>query len=404
MVGCRLVTSDVSEDEMSPISRPASRLTLAVAAIPLSAGSIFLGAATSSARGDLVLQVLDSSAIAGGTGSFDVVFKETNGGTDSVASETIELSVPSNSGVTFTGVNVNTDPIAEPYIFGTLQLPTFTSDTFPNTQFEAFDFYLQLPYARVLNDGDIAGAAHVTYAVASGASAGDVPVSFGSDIGAGDASSVPIPLTLDNGTIDVTSPTNHPILSLTAGSPGNTYGNQITNGAPGIDKGRFSSPGASSNKLTVVGSDGSYILAQVSGMGTAGGGDPSNFVEVSGFSPSDDDELFALDVKVGGVQANATQISTLISEIDSFSGGLPTGLSVSSSLTVDPFASNYNLFLTAAPGVASDDFLGFDLSQSNDSNLVGYTVSAVAVIPEPLSLGLLAIGGMSLLARRSRRR
>ncbi len=265
------------------------------------------------------------------------------------------------------------------------------------------DSFIQVPYQAVLNDGDVAGAAHVTYSVAPGTSAEVVPVTFGSDTAADDISFVAIPLTLDNGAIMVTAPTSHPILSLTATSPGNTYGNQITNGAPGIDKGTFSGPGASSNKLTIVGSNGSYTIAQVSGMGIAGGGDASNFVEVSGFSPANDDELFALDVKVAGVQATATQISTLISEIDSFAVSLPTGLSVSSALTIDPFASNYNLFLTANPGVASDDFLGFDLSQTNDSNLVGYTVSAVAIVPEPLTLGIMAIGGVGLLARRNRR-
>ena len=71
----------------------------------------------------------------------------------------------------------------------------------------------------------------------------------------------------------------------------------------------------------------------------------------------------------------------------------------------DPFASNYNLFLDVSPGLASDVFLGWDLSASNDSNLAGgYTVSAVAVVPEPMSLSLLALAGVGMLARRRSRK
>jgi hypothetical protein len=62
------------------------------------------------------MRVLDSAAIAGGIGSFDVVFKETNGGTDAITSDTVELSISPSSGITFTGANANTDPINEQYI------------------------------------------------------------------------------------------------------------------------------------------------------------------------------------------------------------------------------------------------------------------------------------------------
>jgi hypothetical protein len=36
--------------------------------------------------------------------------------------------------------------------------------------------------------------------------------------------------------------------------------------------------------------------------------------------------------------------------------------------------------------------------------LTGYTFTAVSVVPEPMSLGLLALGGVSLMTRRSRRK
>jgi hypothetical protein len=380
-----------------------SILKLSAAALPFSAGVMFVGGAASPARGDLILQVLDSSAVSGGSGSFDVVFEETNGGTDAITSHTVELSILSSAGITFTGANTNTDAIAEPYIYGSLQNPPFTTASFPNTQFDASDTFVNAPFQAVLNDGDVAGAAHITYAVASGTPGEVVPVTLGADTAVSDIDGVPIPFTIVNGTITVTGvASGHSILSLTSTAPA-AYGNQITSGSSAPDKGTFTGPGAASNKMTVTGNHGSYTVAQVTGIGTSGNGDATNYVETNGFNPSNDKELFALDVKVAGVQANAAQLSTLITEIDTFSGGLASGLSVSSTLSNNPFASNYNLFLTANPGIAADDFLGFDVSHSNDSNLTGYTVSAVAVVPEPVTLGLVAAGGLGLLARRNRK-
>jgi hypothetical protein len=148
-------------------------------------------------------------------------------------------------------------------------------------------------------------------------------------------------------------------------------------------------------KLTVTGGHGSYTLQQLTGL-TAGIGT----VEANGFNPATDTELYALDVLVNGTQANATQIGTLLSRITA--DGLQAGVLASSSLAVDPFPGNYNLFLTVTGAITGtgDNFLGFDLTSANDAALVGYTTSAVAVVPEPMSLGMLALGGVSLLARR----
>jgi len=150
--------------------------------------------------------------------------------------------------------------------------------------------------------------------------------------------------------------------------------------------------------LTVTGSNGSYNVAQVTGLSNTIGS-----VEGNGFTPPTDTEIYALDVLVNGAQASASQLSTILAQISA--EGLQTGLSVSSTMANDPFASNYNLFVTASVPITGtgDNFLGFDLTTANDANLPGgITVSAVALVPEPMSLGVLALGAVGLLGRRRR--
>jgi PEP-CTERM motif len=385
-----------------PLGVPVQRVRLVAIASSFVA---MLAVTAIPARGDLIMQVLDSSATAGGTGSFDVILKETNGGTDAVSSDSVELSVSSGEGISFTAVDTNTDAGSEPYIYGSLQSPPFSTSSFPNTQFTASDADESVPFQTVLNDGDVYGLAHVSYSVAPGTSSEVVPVSLVSNGTAlQDILDEGIDFTSTDGTITVTGASSaHAILSLTSSAPAD-YGNSITNGASGADSGAFTGPGAASNKLTVTGGSGSYIIAQVTGIGTGGNGDATNYLEANGFNPSTDPQIFAMDVEVDGAQASAGQLSTLISEINAFDGGLASGLSVGSTLANDPFAANYNLFLTADPGIAADDFLGFDVSEANDPALVDYSLSAVAVVPEPLSIALLSLGGIGLLSRRSRRR
>ncbi len=184
---------------------------------------------------------------------------------------------------------------------------------------------------------------------------------------------------------------NQPIISLTAkpfGAP-TTYGNSL-----GI--------------LAVSGHNGNYGVAQSTGLNATTG-----YVEVGGFNPGTDEEIYALDVLVNGVRANAAQIGDLVFSINQgdtmvlpstpiVAAATYAGLGVTHDAS--PFGSQYNLFLDYGSGPSSDNFLAIDLSNSNDFNLAGYSFSAIAVVPEPMSFSLVTLaGGLGLITRRPKR-
>jgi hypothetical protein len=181
-------------------------------------------------------------------------------------------------------------------------------------------------------------------------------------------------------------PTAHQVVSLTAGNAAATnYGAQV------------------GSTVTMVGGSGSYIVTSTTFTATATGS-----VFVDPWAPATDKEIFAVDVLDGGNQANAAEIATLIAAINGDGTAPASGVVASaSSPSPDPFGSQYNLFLTFSggelPGTATDT-LGLDLSSTNDAKLAGYSFSSVAVVPEPMSLGLLALGGVGLMTRRNRRK
>jgi hypothetical protein len=185
---------------------PASRGRLvATGAIALFA-ALLLFTAPTPARAGLVLQVENSSAPPGGTGSFDVILSDT-AGTFAVSGFQVELSVPGASGVHFSGVDTSTT--TAPYLFGTLQTPPLSFDTFPNTTFTASDSDATPPFFVTLNPGDEFGLAHVTYTVDTGTTLGTlVPVSIvtGGTFLFDNTTPIPnsIPYTPVNGTITVT--------------------------------------------------------------------------------------------------------------------------------------------------------------------------------------------------------
>ena len=152
----------------------ASRTTR-VALLSMVLAAIVLALGPSEARADLVVTVLSSSAPVGGTGSFDVNLSNNGATSVDVSGFSVELSVPGGSGVSFTAVDVNTTAT---YLFGTLQTPPLTFDTFPTTDLTASDFSGTPPYVTTLQPNDTFGLEHVSYSVAPGTALGPVTVSI----------------------------------------------------------------------------------------------------------------------------------------------------------------------------------------------------------------------------------
>lgn len=176
-----------------------------------------LGLSAAPARASLDLTITNSTTSPGGVGSFEVVLSS-SGGTFDVSAFSFQLQVASNSGVLFTSVTTNTT--TAPYIFGTLQTPPFSFNTFPNTDFIASDSSQTDPFFASVTPQSSFGLGRVTYSVAPGTAFGPVTVSIVGTTGANRTTEVldidgnPFPITTTNGTIAVAGAVPEPASAL----------------------------------------------------------------------------------------------------------------------------------------------------------------------------------------------
>jgi len=177
--------------------------------------------------------------------------------------------------------------------------------------------------------------------------------------------------------------------------------------------------------LTVSGPGFGHYLASFANNINDGAGDASDYVQVNGFNPAKDSpEVYALKLDNNGiyidpaVPANSSVITAIISDINTYN--FPAYSGDIASTVSGQFASvfpGYDVLITIPgsyingliiPGSGAQVDFGFDFTNYSDSGAGiatgGLTVSDIGVVPEPASLGLLAVGGMGLLARRKRGR
>jgi len=172
--------------------------------------------------------------------------------------------------------------------------------------------------------------------------------------------------------------------------------------------------GSNEGTLHVTGAHSNYLPGEIQVTPAA-----TSYLTITGFNPETDEELYAFDVLVNGTEATTSQINVLINAIDG-DGIAPASAGVAAIAGTwaglelagpNPFpagsSSPWNLYVDMGNAVdigsGTATYLGWDVS-NQDSNLVGYTIEQVGVVPEPMSLGLLAVGGVGLMARRSRRK
>jgi hypothetical protein len=175
---------------------------------PLSAALLLLllGAPPASAASILDLIALPVTTEAGQSGAFDVIVRNDPASTSNatLAGFSVDLTVPTASGVSFTGMNTST---TSPYIFAGNSSGFLTTTLTP---LEAAGNDIAASGGTTLTPGQSFGLAHLTYTVAPNAPAGPVSVTFvglkgGTSLS--DPNFVNLNFTPTNGTITVTPAT-----------------------------------------------------------------------------------------------------------------------------------------------------------------------------------------------------
>jgi hypothetical protein len=187
------------------------------------------------------------------------------------------------------------------------------------------------------------------------------------------------------------------IISLTSAAP-TSYGTKLTQGA-GANQATFDNGGSADSTIHVLGSNSSYVPGHANAVGGAGNGQNLFNVEATGWSPNTDQEVYALNIKVNGLDPTAGQISAIINDINGSNTGNVTAGPVSGQFAA--VFPGYDILLTAAAGTLSPEFLGVDFS--SDSTTTGVTVTDVAAVPEPASAAGILLGAAGLLLGRRKR-
>jgi hypothetical protein len=291
---------------------------------------------------------------------------------------------------------------------GIARLEAFASSNTNTTYSSATEFMDSVIYQAltlgVVTLSPTVNTAATAYWTRAGAGSLSTPTTYGAqgfNTTAETITNVPV-LVIDVTDLEPITIPSHAIVALAASAGANSnYPTAVT--------GTFSP--STPPTLTITGSNGSYSIAQVTAINGGAGLSEVN-VPVTTWNPATDPEIFGIDVKVNGSQATGAQLATLLTAINNGDSAVPASFGVFAT-TTDPThgalsgldgGGVYNLFLNfPAGGPGASDDLGLDFSNDNDSNLTGYTFTAIAIVPEPMSLGLLAIGGVGLIARRNRR-
>lgn len=258
----------------------------------------------------------------------------------------------------------NVDPSSATQL-NKLTLGTTTDTTGDNGSIWKNLIYKVLANGTAVLTPNFQSAAVVHVAQAGTTSA--APAYGGRALGAGDNVTYLPTLTIVDGATSSTA--THPIVSLTAeGSQVSGYGhNTLTT-------------------LHVQGANGKYFPAADTGVSAA-----TADVEVTGFSPATDNEVYALEI------TGSTAIANIIAEINASNTGVIASVPTADVASIFP---GYQIELVAKPGsTSSDQDLGIDLTGLTES---GVTLAAVAAVPEPASAALLFGAAGLFLGRRKR--
>jgi hypothetical protein len=215
---------------------------------------------------------------------------------------------------------------------------------------------------------------------------GDSATFSGSIIDYGFPTGTPLSFSVGNAT---PPPTTHGIISLTSGGAAAAgYGSNegtlaVKNSGPGDY-----TPTTATLSTPFNGTTGSIAV--------------TNFVGT-------DPEIYALQLDSNGTPLTASQITTVINDINGQNGNnASTGVTASAIVPGSIYASDfpgYSLLLTGAAGSTTPSELGFDFSTGGgeqDATVPGITVVGVAAVPEPATAASIVLGAAGLLLGRRR--